>query len=163
MNAGGAGGFGGGPAPLCEFKAGRMNFDGRMVTPDRRRGWIRVLRDPHQPGMVTFEFCDEAKSPQETIILFPDIAKFEKVKQSDDRVYLLEIQPEPRRLFFWMQDDDKENDAERMKKCHNAINGIATEEPAAGGDAVPASTSTTNAPRMQDSGFQTSGAAANNP
>lgn len=51
-------GFGAPPA-LCEFKAGRMNFDGRMVTPDRRRGWIRVKSDPMQPGMVTFEWCDE--------------------------------------------------------------------------------------------------------
>ena len=54
-----------------------------------------------------------------------------KVKQSEDRVYLLEVQPEPRRLFFWMQEDDKEGDAERCKKTHNAINGV-TEEPAAG-------------------------------
>lgn len=29
---GGAGGFGG-PPVVCEFKAGKMNFDGRMVTP----------------------------------------------------------------------------------------------------------------------------------
>jgi len=102
-NGGGQPGFGQGPPALCEFKAGRMNFDGRMVTPDRRRGWIRVTRDPLQPGMVTFAYLDEGKTVQESLILFPDIAKFEKVKQSDDRVYLLEIQPEPRRLFFWMQ------------------------------------------------------------
>ena len=43
---GAGGGFGGGPPPLCEFRAGRMNYDGRMVTPDRTRGWIRVSRDP---------------------------------------------------------------------------------------------------------------------
>ena len=85
------------------FKAGRMNYDGRMVTPDRRRGFIRVKRDPMQPGMVNFEYLDEQKNVQESLILFPDIAKFEKVKQTEDRVYLLEIQPEPRRLFFWMQ------------------------------------------------------------
>ena len=32
-----------GPKALVEFKAGRMNYDGRMVTPDRRRGLIRVI------------------------------------------------------------------------------------------------------------------------
>ena len=53
--------------------------------------------------MVTFQYCDEAKNVKDSRILFPDVAKFEKVKQSDDRVYLLEIQPEPSRLFFWMQ------------------------------------------------------------
>jgi len=95
-----------------------MNFDGRMVTPDRAKGWIRVSKDPLQPGMVTFAFLDETKQTTiDSLILFPDVAKFEKVKQSDDRVYLLEVLPEPRRLFFWMQDSDKENDAERCKKC----------------------------------------------
>ena len=42
----------GGPAPLVEFKAGRMNYDGKMVTPDRRRGMLRVITDPQ--GMKTF-------------------------------------------------------------------------------------------------------------
>ncbi len=31
------------PKPLVEIKAGRMNFDGRVVKPDRRRGLIRVI------------------------------------------------------------------------------------------------------------------------
>ena len=49
---GGMQGMGGGPAPLVEFKAGKMNYDGRMVTPDRKRGLIRVVSDSH--GMKTF-------------------------------------------------------------------------------------------------------------
>jgi hypothetical protein len=35
----------GGPTSLVEFKAGKMNYDGRMVTPDRRKGIIRVVED----------------------------------------------------------------------------------------------------------------------
>lgn len=81
MNGGGAGGAAAtGPPALCEFKAGKMNYDGRMVTPDRRRGWIRITSNPMEPGMVTFNFCDESKQVLESLILFPDIAKFEKVK-----------------------------------------------------------------------------------
>ena len=34
-----------GPKPLVEFKAGRMNYDGKMVTPDRRKGSVRVVED----------------------------------------------------------------------------------------------------------------------
>lgn len=69
-----------------------MNYDGRMVTPDRTRGWVRVSNDPLQPGMVTFAFLDESKANTiESLILFPGIAKFEKVKQTEDRVYLLEV------------------------------------------------------------------------
>jgi len=28
---------------LVEFKAGKMNYEGRMVTPDRRRGIVKVI------------------------------------------------------------------------------------------------------------------------
>lgn len=45
-----------GPAPLVEFKAGRMDYDGKMVTPDRRRGMIRIITDAQ--GMKTFQFLD---------------------------------------------------------------------------------------------------------
>ena len=34
-----------GPKPLIEFKAGRMDYDGRMVTPDRRKGILKVVKD----------------------------------------------------------------------------------------------------------------------
>jgi len=34
-----------GPKPLVEFKAGKMNYDGRMVTPDRRKGLLRIVQD----------------------------------------------------------------------------------------------------------------------
>ena len=80
----------GGPKPLVEFKAGRMNYDGRMVTPDRRKGLIRIVTDAH--GMKTFQWCEaESKQPVESFYVFPDESKFEKVKQSSDRVYLLEM------------------------------------------------------------------------
>ena len=62
------------------FKAGRMNYDGRMVTPVRGRGWIKVISDQLQPGLVTFQFLDDSKNVQESLILFPGDAKFEKVK-----------------------------------------------------------------------------------
>lgn len=30
---------------LVEFKAGIMNFDGKMVTPDRRKGTVKLVKD----------------------------------------------------------------------------------------------------------------------
>jgi len=51
LGLGGAGGLSG-PAPLVEFKAGRMNYEGKMVTPDRRKGLIRIVGEPS--GMKTF-------------------------------------------------------------------------------------------------------------
>eukprot|EP00351_Strombidinopsis_sp_SopsisLIS2011_P004940 CAMPEP_0116879242 /NCGR_PEP_ID=MMETSP0463-20121206/11041_1 /TAXON_ID=181622 /ORGANISM="Strombidinopsis sp, Strain SopsisLIS2011" /LENGTH=47 /DNA_ID= /DNA_START= /DNA_END= /DNA_ORIENTATION= len=40
-------GMGGGQRSnvLIEVKAGKMNFDGRMVTPDRRKGIIRIVNE----------------------------------------------------------------------------------------------------------------------
>jgi|TARA_B110000305_G_C19319770_1_gene578326 hypothetical protein len=34
-----------GPKALVEYKAGKMTYDGKMVTPDRRKGLIRVIED----------------------------------------------------------------------------------------------------------------------
>jgi hypothetical protein len=112
-----------GPPALVEFKAGRMNYDGRMVTPDRRKGIIRLVRD--QMGMMTFQFLDaDTKNVIDNVYVFPDEAKFEKVKQTKDRVYLLEMTATAQRHFFWMQEPDKEGDEERAKKVHNTMNGI---------------------------------------
>ena len=34
-----------GPKALVEFKAGKMNYDGRMVTPDRRKGLVVLKKE----------------------------------------------------------------------------------------------------------------------
>ena len=73
-----------------------------MVTPDRRKGIIRLVRD--QMGMMTFQFLDaDTKNVIDNVYVFPDEAKFEKVKQTKDRVYLLEMTATAQRHFFWMQ------------------------------------------------------------
>ena len=84
------GGGGNNSNALIEFKAGKMNYDGRMVRPDRRKGLIRIVKD--MQGMLQFLWCDaETKNPIDSFYVFPGDAKFEKVKQSKDRVYLLEF------------------------------------------------------------------------
>ena len=125
---GGRGNNFGGPAPLVEFKAGRMNYDGRMVTPDRRKGKIRVISDPMQPGLFQFQWQDEQGTTHEDLMVFPGSAKFEKVKQTEDRVYLLEL--DTNRFFYWMQEPDKEKDAERCKKVSDTLSGVQPAQPA---------------------------------
>ena len=56
--------------------------------------------------------------------MFPGDCKFEKVKQSTERVYLLEFQSTQQRFFYWFQEDDKEKDAEVALKIHNNLNNI---------------------------------------
>ena len=67
-----------------------MNFDGKMVTADRRKGIIRIIKDAS--GMKQFQWCDaDTKNPIDSFYIFPEESKFEKVKQSKDRVYMLEM------------------------------------------------------------------------
>lgn len=101
----------GGAAPqnnaLVEFKAGKMSYDGKNVKPERRKGIIRVTKD--MQGMIQFSFLDaETKNKIDSLYVFPGDAKFEKVKQTKDRVYLLEFASTKQRFFYWMQEDDRE-------------------------------------------------------
>ena len=34
-----------GPKALVEVRAGKMNYDGKMVIADRRKGLIRIIKD----------------------------------------------------------------------------------------------------------------------
>ena len=116
-----------GPKPLVEFKAGKMNYDGKMVTPDRRKGIIRVVEDAG--GMKQFQWCDDqTKNPIESFYVFPGDAKFEKVKKNKDRVYLLEMIHIKNRYFYWMQDEETEKDKENARKVHEVLNNIKTTE-----------------------------------
>jgi hypothetical protein len=82
-----------------------MNFDGRMVKPDRRRGVIKIIKDPQ--GTIQFNFLDaDTNSKIDGFYVFPGDCKFEKVKQSQDRVYLLEFTNTRQRHFYWMQELD---------------------------------------------------------
>jgi len=117
----------GGSKALVEFKAGRMNYDGRMVTPDRRKGILRIINDQH--GMKTLQWLEAGSdAPVDSFFVFPDESKFEKVKQSNDRVYLFEIKATEQRNFYWMQETDAENDTERMNKVHNTLNNISEDK-----------------------------------
>lgn len=76
--------------------------------------------------MKQFQWCDaDTKNPIESFYIFPDESKFEKVKQSKDRVYLLEMMATQQRYFYWMQHDESENDADLCKKVHNTLNNIS--------------------------------------
>ena len=111
-----------------------MDFDGRMVKPQRRRGLLRIVQDPS--GMKSLQWCDaDTKNPIDNVYVFPGDCKFEKVKQTTDRVYLLQFMQSDRKMFYWFQDEEKDKDADHCKKIHNILNGI--EEPPAA-NAAPA-------------------------
>ena len=115
----GLGGFGGGPKPIAEFKAGKMSYDGKWVKPERRKGLVRLV---NEGGAKKFEWCDlDSKNPIDSFYVFPGEVKFEKVKQSKDRVYLLEFTSTQQRHFYWMQDPDDSKDEENVKKLVDGL------------------------------------------
>ena len=76
-------------------------------------------------GLMKFEWFEkDARDAQDSLTVFPDDCKFEKVKQTQDRVYLLEMKATEQRFFYWMQEDDKDKDEERCKQIHNTLNNI---------------------------------------
>ena len=78
-----------------------MNYDGRMVTPDRRKGLVVLKKED---GIMKFQWLDaSSRSVIEEFMLFPGDAKFEKVKQSEDRVYILTMISSGMRNFYWFQ------------------------------------------------------------
>jgi 26S proteasome regulatory subunit N13 len=86
-------------------------------------GTIKIIRDPQ--GIKQFQWTEAgSNNPFQNIMIFPGDCKFEKVKQSKDRVYLLEFHQSKTRHFFWMQEKDEEGDAERCKKVHSTLNDI---------------------------------------
>jgi 26S proteasome regulatory subunit N13 len=138
----GKGGGAGLPSNDCllEFKAGRMNFEGKKVVADKRRGNIKIVRDPQ--GIKQFQWTEAgSNNPFQNIMIFPGDAKFEKVKQSKDRVYMLEFHQSKHRHFYWMQEKEEEEDDVRCKKVHNIINGIDDDGDKNMESETPASTS----------------------
>ena len=118
-----------GPKTLVEFKAGKMSFSGRIVKPERRKGLIRVIKDAS--GMMKFQWCDaETNNPIDSFYMFPGDAKFEKVKQSKDRVYLLEFVSTQQRFFYWMQEEEKDKDTENSRSVHCHMNRLPLDQPA---------------------------------
>ena len=105
------------------MKAGKMDYDGRIVKPQRKRGLIRITQDA--AGMKSFTWCDaDTKNAIDSLYVFPGDVRFEKVKQSADRVYLLQFTSTVRRMFYFFQEDEKDKDADNCKKIHNVLNDI---------------------------------------
>eukprot|EP00124_Ichthyophonus_hoferi_P001951 Ihof_evm4s118 gene=Ihof_evmTU4s118 len=105
---------------LLEFRAGRMTKEGKLVSPDVRKGLVyMLLRD----GLMHFCWKDrKTQKEEEGLIIFPSDAEFVKVEQSNQRVFMLRFKGTSRRLFFWMQEPKEDNDNLLVKQVNYLIN-----------------------------------------
>jgi hypothetical protein len=123
-----------------EFRAGRMDWDGRMVTADKRKGKI-VLMTAEDEQLMHFQWWDRAKNEVAVDLIVINDAYLEEIKKcTTGRVYLLRFTSSEKKLFFWMQEPKAEKDADFVKTFNETIGAKIPEKgakpaaaPAAGG------------------------------
>ncbi|KAG0555844.1 hypothetical protein M758_11G006600 [Ceratodon purpureus] len=106
---------------LLEIRAGKMIASGTRVTPDPRKGLIRLVKA--EDTLLHFQWWDRTTfALEDDQIVFPEEATFEKVGQSSGRVYLLKFKHDDRKFFFWMQEADKSMDADICNVVMHLLN-----------------------------------------
>ncbi len=106
------------PAGPLEVKAGRMVVAEHTVRPLAEKGKITVGKEVD--GLVHFKWVNVQSGQEELdIMVIPEDARFMKAVQAKGRVYILELSG--RREFFWLQEPDKDKDAEIVKKLNVAM------------------------------------------
>lgn len=125
-----------------EFRAGRMDWDGRMVTADKTKGKV-VLMTSEDEQLMHFQWFDRTKPAQPvTDLIVINDAYLEKIEQcKTGRVYLLRFTSSNKKLFFWMQEPKDDKDGDLVTKFNETIGAKIPEKGApkpAAGAAPPA-------------------------
>jgi len=101
-----------------EVKAGRLEVAGKTVRPLATKGKITVGKEAD--GLVHFKWMNVQSGQAELdVVVIPEDARFMKAVQAKGRVYILELSG--RREFFWLQEPDKDKDADLVKKLNVAM------------------------------------------
>eukprot|EP01016_Furgasonia_blochmanni_P044334 TRINITY_DN6153_c0_g2_i1.p1 TRINITY_DN6153_c0_g2~~TRINITY_DN6153_c0_g2_i1.p1 ORF type:complete len:255 (-),score=60.30 TRINITY_DN6153_c0_g2_i1:295-1059(-) len=112
-----------------EFKAGKMDFNSetKMVTPDTRKGKVRVFHNTSDEKH--FQWIDENTNKEEMdLYVFANDAKYARVGKAQGRVFLLSFKDNEDKYFFWMQETDESKDEEICTKVNGIINREGMEE-----------------------------------
>lgn len=120
-------------SPIVEFRAGKMDWDGKLVTPDKRRGKLALVKDESDLLHVVWTDRDRGTKIDDYVVV--QDAYLQRVhKCTTGRVYLLRYTSSKLRLFFWMQEPSAERDAELVAKFNSAIGADIPPSIGAGGD-----------------------------
>eukprot|EP00435_Cladocopium_sp_Y103_P073681 s43_g44.t1 len=129
-----------------EFKAGRMDWDGRMVTPDKRKGKI-LLYTSEEDQLTHFQWMDRDKNEVVTDLIVINDAYLERIQKcTSGRAYILRFTSSDKKMFFWMQEPSTDKDDENIKKFNEAVGATIPEKPAAATPAAAPATAAAAAP-----------------
>lgn len=104
-----------------EFKAGRMDWDGRMVTADKKKGKV-VLMTAEDEQLMHFQWWDREKNEAAVDLIVINDAYLELIEKcKTGRVYLLRFTSSEKKLFFWMQEPKADKDADFVKTFNETI------------------------------------------
>ncbi|KAI8905256.1 putative ARM-1 protein variant 3 [Powellomyces hirtus] len=110
-----------GNQPLVQFRAGKCTRSGTTVTPDTRKGLLYMNQG--EDSLMHFYWKDRRTGAiEDDLIIFQDEADFEKVTQSNGRVFVLKFKSSSQKLFFWMQEPKADKDEELVAKVNSLIN-----------------------------------------
>jgi hypothetical protein len=122
--------------PLLEFRCGRLTLSGTTVTADPRKGKLVFTDDQ---GLLKLEWSPRPSGHvEEHLIVFPGDVKVENVPEcTTGRVVLLRFNSDPnKKLFFWMQDPNVENDEKNIKRMTELFDSGPGAAAAGGGGAA---------------------------
>lgn len=130
-----------------EFRAGKCEWDGRLVTASKTKGKI-VLFTSEEEELMHFQWYDRDKKETAIDLIVINDAYFEKIEKcKDGRVYILRFTSQnDKKLFFWMQEPKEEGDAELIKKFNEAVGATVPKK----GDAAQAAAPQAVAPQGSD-------------
>lgn len=115
-----------------EFKAGRMDWDGRMVTADKRKGKV-LLYTSEEDQLTHFQWMDRDKNEVVTDLIVINDAYLERIQKcTTGRAYILRFTSSDKKMFFWMQEPNGDKDEERVKTFNDAVGATIPEKGTAG-------------------------------
>lgn len=126
-----------------------MDWDGRMVTPDKRKGKV-VLFTSEEEQLTHFQWHDREKNEVVLDLIVINDAYLEKIEKcTTGRVYILRFTSSDKKLFFWMQEPNEDGDAELIKRFNDGMGATITDKNAdKAAPAAPAPANTAPAPQF---------------
>jgi hypothetical protein len=98
-----------------------MDWDGKMVTADKRKGKLILLTNVEEQ-LMHIQWMDREKNETGIDLITINDAYFEKIEKcKDGRVFLLRFTSSEKKLFFWMQEPKSDNDEELIKKFNETV------------------------------------------